>query len=964
MKARPGAGLLVATLLTGWMCLPALGNDELVGLVVTTERLSVVRTKLAERDLLAGPAIWKEPTFSVIALPTPRKDVAQRVSALRDIAGILQVGLLLNAQPNFVRLLTGSMVVQFHDRATTEGQAETWAKQWPLVLSHRISTRQPAFTFEGPLNPAGLTALEHALGRDPRVANAWRVIHVFEPMDKTRLLGTPLYHRLPASHRYGVRKRKDASFDGAIDSIVFGKDRAGVKKITEEGNFLTLEFDDATVAALGFAEAFDHPDIIHFGPLLQQEVETLVTQQLVVRFRSFQEFVLASITLKAHDLKLVRSLPMAPETYLFRFRHEQTREEIYAAAEELILKGHASYAVPNLLVRNLDSTDCEDDECLDPLQANYDYLHELKLCDAWSVLPGSGREPTLAVFDQGVTTQGPLSAQTCARLRVKTALDLKTMTSCDIDSPLWCQADCDHVWTDWQNIHGNKVALTASASWDMDDNSLRGVAPGTTLISVHRKFNDDDHMTSVAFADTLWWLAGGDPGWCRDTLNYPCTRPNPDVDDTECTTGDSESCDEAPLPDRLKPKQRATIISMAFWRRHFAEAQCADDLHCKIVCADASECGLIDDTLTWLQAPDPEDDDDADPRSIQGVRSGGVVLVAAASAQINNRLSRSHGTLTAGSVTATQGHPFDDQEGLPINEFGFIDVVAPMGGSAESTIYKSGNTTYGFGASSAATAAIAGVSALMLKANPQLTARQVKCILRDTARTRPDWWASDKITQWAPEFHQCEFQKDEITGEQNSLCFGRGLVDACAAVSAAIACGTYDLSALTILQRCDVSSSVPIVNFDLSYLSATCPCTPDGEPSGAEFPFRDISVPVEAFTEELQADVMRLIACIASGQCPCIGFPGPGCVDIPIRNSHRRTLHNVTIEVCVGSSCWTAPGNVTKWKKNAVKKIAFPLDAELVDAWQKTGVTPHLRWLENGTYLEPPKHQKTHQSSR
>ncbi|MBE9178176.1 S8 family serine peptidase [Oculatella sp. LEGE 06141] len=89
--------------------------------------------------------------------------------------------------------------------------------------------------------------------------------------------------------------------------------------------------------------------------------------------------------------------------------------------------------------------------------------------------------------------------------------------------------------------------------------------------------------------------------------------------------------------------------------------------------------------------------------------------------------------------------------------------------------YESGNYTAGFGGTSSACPLVAGVAALMLSANPDLTAREVKQILQET---------TDKIVDSTPE-PQFGLRKGTYDAKGHSQWFGYGKVNAARAVQAA-----------------------------------------------------------------------------------------------------------------------------------------------------------------------------------
>jgi subtilisin family serine protease len=102
-----------------------------------------------------------------------------------------------------------------------------------------------------------------------------------------------------------------------------------------------------------------------------------------------------------------------------------------------------------------------------------------------------------------------------------------------------------------------------------------------------------------------------------------------------------------------------------------------------------------------------------------------------------------------------------------------VDRTGPLGYNATS------DYTHDFGGTSSATPLVAGVAALMLSVNPDLTVTQIKEILRDTAvkmrRDKPSVYTD----YWGDEY------TDEYSDDGQSKVFGWGRIDAGAAVAAA-----------------------------------------------------------------------------------------------------------------------------------------------------------------------------------
>lgn len=126
--------------------------------------------------------------------------------------------------------------------------------------------------------------------------------------------------------------------------------------------------------------------------------------------------------------------------------------------------------------------------------------------------------------------------------------------------------------------------------------------------------------------------------------------------------------------------------------------------------------------------------------------------------------------------------------------------------------YTSGNYTSGFGGTSSACPVVAGVAALVLSVNPDLTAAQVRKLLEDTA---------DKISDREPD-PQLGTRYGTYDGDGHSKWFGYGKVNAYKAVTAA---RQQRQAAQTVTRRVRGTNDRAIA-------------IPDADPEGARSPIR------------------------------------------------------------------------------------------------------------------------------
>lgn len=172
--------------------------------------------------------------------------------------------------------------------------------------------------------------------------------------------------------------------------------------------------------------------------------------------------------------------------------------------------------------------------------------------------------------------------------------------------------------------------------------------------------------------------------------------------------------------------------------------------------------------------------------ALQRGRNGkGCVIVFSAGNQGNNATLRSMsypGNEPNLSDIITVGAIECDGTRLPVSNYGFstLDVVAPGNYITTTNIGNSYNQyNEDFGGTSAAAPHVAGVAALMLSVNPDLTQQQVGNYIAQTAKKLDSCYTYQTFI-------------DKPNGTWNNQT-GYGLVDACAAVSMAcgIPCGSH-----------------------------------------------------------------------------------------------------------------------------------------------------------------------------
>ncbi len=924
MSLRPhrrrglGSGLLAVAVLVA-AAAPAAAASRRLALVLAPgdAGAGAVGVRLAGRGFVLGPALWSDARLAVYvtdATPSPTTaDVYAAIEDARRVAGVIAAGELLAEDPGRVHFYSGRALARFRDTAD-EAAARSWGRPLGLTLVERVAGAERTFLFEAPLDPARLLALADGLRASGERVELHPIIH-----DLRRHPDPPpsrgVYQRIPPG-----RNLLAALLDKGVPWQAYETallQNGGVVIAGAGTPRQVARFPDEARMMQAQAALRDLPEVRKTGPAVSIEPLAFLTEQLVVRFDTDDARFGAEPRLQAHFLQELRRLPWLGRAYLYRA--PLPSYAVYDAARELILQGGAIAAVPNLVT--LSASACGNDSCVGG--QHQDYLREIDLCDVWS-LPPPPNPPdplpvVLAVLDEGV--QANSITEPATQLAAGTVVDLESMTVCQPDDPSAWWSACSATfqdWTGWNAAHGNKVALLAAARHA--DSDLLGVAPQATLINAKRP----DDQTDVAFAEALWWLAGGDPGWCRDGTNYNCT-PVGGSPPTACDQPPA-SCAEGALPPPLDDPHRADVINLSFTREDFLVTDCSEAEICQLVCASPASCGVIDGVLQRIREPHDGD----------GVRAGGAVVVAAvgvsavetltsgtgvpknalcynmmksptvdtSSWSFHTDLAESPWTVAAGSVTTPDGWPFyRDSFGnacvIQFSQFGatsFLDVVAPLGPSAGTQICTSctpagsGSTAVEFGASSAATAAVSGVAALMLRHNPALTAGQVHCLLRQSARRHDgpsQKWQSGAVGAW--DVPDCEFESG------SSPCLGAGMIDACAAVDAALGCAG----------------------------SGACTCLPPLEP---ELPAIDIDVDLSSGRAPLsrvaEAQIHAAARCQVDPRCTC---HTRHCVRFRVRMERRPK--RAEFKLCVGPRCWILPTHAREPKPG--QEIVVPFDLGL-----------------------------------
>ncbi len=267
------------------------------------------------------------------------------------------------------------------------------------------------------------------------------------------------------------------------------------------------------------------------GPIIyiDEKSLTFLTNELIVGFKSHVTREEVHSLAKKQELNLIRDIRYAKNAYLLRSGFPASYD-LLQIAEELIKNEIVEYAEPNLVTTVVDfqinPTDFLFPEqwhsSLIGLPATWQFLRN---SNAAGILPGSPGDLTfgnediiIGVLDRGIESQtiiGVTSALspefngtvTSGINKVYQFFDFARMTANNDNPP---------------NNHGMGCAGVASAQCfnpsviPAVNEGIVGAAPNCRVMGLIRPSGG----TRIQYSDAFIWIAGFDPGWIIDNVNY------------------------------------------------------------------------------------------------------------------------------------------------------------------------------------------------------------------------------------------------------------------------------------------------------------------------------------------------------------------------------------------------------------------------------------------------------------
>lgn len=498
----------------------------------------------------------------------------------------------------------------------------------------------------------------------------------------------------------------------------------------------------------------EHHLIRAVGPVIRIDKETVsfLTNELVIKFKAHIVKDEVLNIAKRYELDVVRTIPYAGNAFLLRTT--QASYDILKTCAEIVKSGIVEYAEPNLIITTVD----DQVNPTDFLYAQQWHIPFINLPNAWQalrnanpqgVMPGDPGDLTfgseniiIAVMDRGIQSQ--------------TVGGVTTAAHPDFNGAVTSGANKVYQFFDFANMvannnvppndHGMGCAGVASALANnpsvvaSEEEGVAGAAPNCRVMGLIRPAGG----TEIQYADAYIWMAGFNPN---------STQPG--------------------FPAPISPG--ADIITNSFGAS-----------------IGAPISGLMRDCFDYL--------------TTYGRGGKGVVLFFSAgnsntAFSLQRPWAAYEKTIAVAASTNTDVRAPYSNYG---DENGIIDVCAPSSdglgarmvigivtcdliGGGNLAGHTGGGHDYrnNFGGTSSATPLVAGVAALMLSANPNLTWVEVRQILRDTA-VHIDVNNTNPIGIWT-DINGTPSNAPGYIGPHYSRWYGFGRVDAQAAVQDAIA---------------------------------------------------------------------------------------------------------------------------------------------------------------------------------
>jgi len=511
-----------------------------------------------------------------------------------------------------------------------------------------------------------------------------------------------------------------------------------------------------------------HPSVSLTGPVIHLEDEsvTFLTNQLVVKFRArVAQERLPSIA-REFGLNIIRTIPYAGNAYLLHSGTEASFN-LLSICDALVKSDLVEYAEPNLVITAADAQ-------INPTDFLYNqqwHIPLINLPEAWQVLQNENA-PGITPGDPGDLTFGSeniIIAILDRGIQSQTIGGVTSATHDDFNGTVTSGDDKVYRFFDFPNMvanndappnnHGMGCAGVATAmannpsSVAGEEEGVAGAAPNCLVMGMIRPGG----LGEMRYADAYIWMAGFNPGWVADGVDYPLGTIFP-----------------------IPPNPAADIISNSFYWSAWLIS------------------GLMSDTIDFLTTYGRSGkgvllficsgNGNTDFETQQGMAAHPKTMAVAASSLDNDGVTEIRAAYSNYGDGIDFCAPSHDEyvgggavHNPPVN-YGIISCDLPGGGNLAGHTGGSLDYRNNFGGTSSATPLAAGVAALMLSLDPDLTWVEVRQLLRDTAE-KIDPNNTDADGQWEDVDGRISTDPGYL-GPHYSQWYGYGRIDAEQAVIA------------------------------------------------------------------------------------------------------------------------------------------------------------------------------------
>ncbi|NBD31920.1 MAG: S8 family serine peptidase, partial [Cyanobacteria bacterium] len=289
-----------------------------------------------------------------------------------------------------------------------------------------------------------------------------------------------------------------------------------------------------------------HPSVRLVGPVIHLEDEsvTFLTDQLVVKFRARVAQERIPSIAKEFGLDIIRTIPYAGNAYLLHSGREASFN-LLNICDALVKSDLVEYAEPNLVITAVDDQ-------INPTDFLYTQQWHIPLIDlpeAWQVLQNENA-PGVPQGDPGDLTFGSeniVIAILDRGIQSQTVAGVTSAAHPDFDGTVTSGDDKVYRFFDFANMaennnappndHGMGCAGVATAmannpsSVAGEEEGVTGAAPNCRVMGMIRPAG----YPEARYADAYIWMAGLNPGWVADGVDYPLgtvfpVPPNPGAD--------------------------------------------------------------------------------------------------------------------------------------------------------------------------------------------------------------------------------------------------------------------------------------------------------------------------------------------------------------------------------------------------------------------------------------------------